>query len=98
MLLEGVKVGIGITGSFCTFDTIVEEIEKLVKEGAEVFPIMSYNAYEFDTRFGLAKDWRDKIEELTGKEIISTIQGAEHIGPNNFLDIMVVAPCTGNTL
>ena len=98
MLLEGVKVGIAITGSFCTFDTILIEIEKLVAEGADVYPIMSYNASNFDTRFGLAKDWIDRISETTGKEIISTIQDAERIGPGNFLDIIVVAPCTGNTL
>lgn len=98
MLLNGVKVGIAITGSFCTFDTILIEIEKLVAEGADVYPIMSYNASNFDTRFGLAKDWIDRISETTGKEIISTIQDAERIGPGNFLDIIVVAPCTGNTL
>ena len=59
---------------------------------------MSYNANDFDTRFGLAKEWKDKITKATGKEIISTIQDAEGIGPGNFLDIIVVAPCTGNTL
>lgn len=98
MLLNGVRVGVGITGSFCTFETIVEEIQRLVDEGADVYPIMSYNSYKFDTRFGLAKDWQDIIQKITGKEIISTIQDAEHIGPKNYLDIMVIAPCTGNTL
>lgn len=98
MLLDGVKVGIAITGSFCTFETILIEIERLVAEGAEVYPIMSYNASSFDTRFGLAEEWKDRIIEVTGKEIISTIQDAEGIGPGNYLDIIVVAPCTGNTL
>ena len=98
MLLKDVKVGIAITGSFCTFETILVEIERLVNEGADVYPIMSYNANDFDTRFGLAKEWKDKITKATGKEIISTIQDAEGIGPGNFLDIIVVAPCTGNTL
>lgn len=98
MLLEGIKVGIGITGSFCTFDIIVEEIKRLVEEGADVYPIMSFNSYNFDTRFGLAKDWREKIEHITNKTIISTIQEAEPIGPKGLFDIMVVAPCTGNTL
>ncbi len=97
-MLEGVKVGIAITGSFCTFETILIEIERLVAEGAEVYPIMSYNASSFDTRFGLAEEWKDRIIEVTGKEIISTIQDAEGIGPGNYLDIIVVAPCTGNTL
>lgn len=98
MLLEGIKVGIGITGSFCTFDIIVEEIKRLVEEGADVYPIMSFNSYNFDTRFGLAEVWREKIEHITNKTIISTVQEAEPIGPKGLFDIMVVAPCTGNTL
>lgn len=98
MLLKGVKVGIAITGSFCTFETILVEIKRLVDEGADVYPIMSFNASNFDTRFGKANEWKDKIREATGKEIISTIQDAESIGPKAYLDILVVAPCTGNTL
>lgn len=98
MLLKGVKVGIAITGSFCTFETILVEIKRLVDEGADVHPIMSFNASNFDTRFGTANEWKDRIREATGKEIISTIQGAESIGPKAYLDILVVAPCTGNTL
>lgn len=98
MLLEGIKVGIAITGSFCTFDTVMAEIKRLVEEGAEVYPIMSYNASSLDTKFGLAKDWIEKIETATGNKIISTIQDAEPIGPTGFLDVLVIAPCTGNTL
>ncbi|NLY85269.1 MAG: dipicolinate synthase subunit B [Tissierellia bacterium] len=98
MLLEGVKVGIGITGSFCTFDTVLNEIKRLVDEGADVYPIMSYNASSLDTKSGLAEDWIEKIEEVTGNRIISTIQDAEPIGPTSYLDILVIAPCTGNTL
>lgn len=98
MLLNGVKVGIGITGSFCTFDIIVDEINRLIEEGADVYPIMSFNSFDLDTRFGLAKEWQEKIENITGKKIISTLQEAEPIGPKGFLDIMVIAPCTGNTL
>lgn len=98
MLLEGIKVGIAITGSFCTFDTVMAEIKRLVEEGAEVYPIMSYNASSLDTKFGLAKDWIEKIETATGNRIISTIQDAEPIGPTGFLDVLVIAPCTGNTL
>lgn len=98
MLLEGIKVGIAITGSFCTFDTVMAEIKRLVEEGAEVYPIMSYNASSLDTKFGLAKDWIEKIETAIGNKIISTIQDAEPIGPTGFLDVLVIAPCTGNTL
>lgn len=98
MLLNGIKVGVAITGSFCTFDIILVEIQRLVDEGADVYPIMSYNAYNFDTRFGLAEEWKERIRKATGKEIISTIQDAESIGPKAYLDVIVVAPCTGNTL
>ncbi|HAE91126.1 dipicolinate synthase subunit B [Tissierella praeacuta] len=98
MLLNGIKVGIAITGSFCTFETILVEIERLVNEGADVYPIMSYNANDFDTRFGLAEEWKEKIIKATGKEIIATIQDAEPIGPKGYLDILVIAPCTGNTI
>lgn len=98
MLLDGVKVGIAITGSFCTFETILVEIKRLVNEGADVYPIISFNVDNFDTRFGTTKEWKSKIKEATGKDIISTIQGAESIGPKAYLDIIVVAPCTGNTL
>ena len=79
-------------------DIILIEIKRLVDEGADVYPIISFNVDNFDTRFGTAKEWKDKIKEATGKEIISTIQGAESIGPKAYLDIVVVAPCTGNTL
>lgn len=98
MLLDGIKVGIGITGSFCTIETILKEIENLVNEGAEVYPIFSFNVNNLDTRFGKAEDWKEKIETITGKKVISTIQDAEPIGPKAFLDIYVIAPCTGNTL
>ncbi|MCK9444519.1 MAG: dipicolinate synthase subunit B [Tissierellaceae bacterium] len=98
MTLNNLKIGIGITGSFCTFDTIIEEIKKLVEEGADVYPIMSINAANMDTRFGSAEEWINEIKKITGKEIISTIQEAEPIGPKSYLDILVLAPCTGNTL
>ena len=66
--------------------------------GSEVIPIMSFNSYNSDTKFGKAKDFINDIEEITGKEIIHTIQGAEPIGPKHLTDIMVVAPCSGNTI
>ena len=98
MLLKGVKVGFALTGSFCTFDKTVPELEKLVAEGADVTPIISEATDKFDTRFGRADEWKTKIEGITGKKLIKTIVDAEPIGPKSLLDIMVVAPCTGNTL
>lgn len=90
-------VGYGITGSFCTFSKARKAVEQLVELGANVIPIFSFHAQEFDTRFGSAKEFSDGLCELTGNEGIRTIPQAEPIGPNNFLDVMVIAPCTGNT-
>ncbi|MCR4434328.1 MAG: dipicolinate synthase subunit B [Clostridiales bacterium] len=98
MLLEGIRIGFALTGSFCTFDKIIPEIKKIVDEGADVFPIMSESVKNLDTRFGTAEEWKAKIKSITGKEIISSIVEAEPIGPKSLLDIVVVAPCTGNTL
>ena len=91
------NIGLGITGSFCTFARARKEIQRLKDMGANVIPIFSFNAQNCDTRFGSAKDFVEGICEITGNEGICTICAAEPIGPNNFLDIMVIAPCTGNT-
>lgn len=98
MLLEGVKIGFALTGSFCTLDRIVPEIEKLVSNGAKVTPIFSDSVDKWDTRFGNAKDLRMKIEGITGEKVLNSIVAVEPIGPKSLLDIIVVAPCTGNTL
>lgn len=63
-----------------------------------VIPIMSFNAYNIDTRFGEAKDFRREIEEMTGNKIINTFVDAEPIGPKGLVDVMIIAPCTGNTI
>jgi len=96
--LKDKKVGFILTGSFCTFSKTIPEIERILKEGAEVIPIMSQNAYRMDSKFGKAKDFIDEIEKITKKRIISTIQDAEPIGPKKMTDIMIIAPCTGNTI
>jgi len=98
MKLKDKNVGFVLTGSFCTFGITISQIEKLVKEGANVIPIMSNHSYELDTKFGEAKKHIQKIEEITGNKIIHTIQDAEPIGPKNLTDIMIVAPCSGNTI
>ena len=98
MIFNGLKIGVALTGSFCTFKIVIPEIEKLIKQGAEVLPIMSYNAYNLDTKFGKAKDFISQIEDITGKNIIHTIQDAEPIGPKHLIDILVIVPCSGNTI
>lgn len=92
------KIGFVLTGSFCTFSKIIPKIKELVKRGSEVIPIMSFNSYNLDTKFGKAKDFIDEIQEITGKKIIHTIPDAEPIGPKRLTDIMVVCPCSGNTM
>ena len=92
------KIGYVLTGSFCTFSKTIPKMKELIDKGADIIPIMSYNAYNLDTKFGKAKDFINEIEEITGKKIIHTIQEAEPIGPKHLTDIMVVAPCSGNTM
>ena len=92
------KIGFVLTGSFCTFSKTIPKIKELVELGSEVIPIMSYNAYNLDTKFGKAEDFINEIEEITGKKIIHTIQDTEPIGPKHLTDIMVVSPCSGNTM
>lgn len=95
MKLENKKIGFAFTGSFCTFKAVIEELKKIKKEKADILPIMSYNSYNLDTKFGAAEEYIDKIKEITEKEeIIHTIQGAEPIGPKKLTDIMVIAPCS----
>ncbi len=91
------NIGFGITGSFCTFAKARKEVTRLKEMGANVIPIFSFHAQSCDTRFGSAKEFVDGICDITGNEGIKTISQAEPIGPNNFLDIMVIAPCTGNS-
>lgn len=96
--MEKETVGFALCGSFCTFKKVIPQMKKLVDEGYKVIPIMSHTAYNTDTRFGKAKDFNDEIEEICKEEIIHTITGAEPIGPKELLDVLVIAPCTGNTL
>ena len=92
------KIGFAITGSFCTFDRIKSVIKTLTEQGAQVIPIFSNSTQTLDNRFGEAEVFMKQIEEITGHEGIKTIQQAEPIGPKSNLDVIVIAPCTGNTM
>ncbi|OON94902.1 MAG: dipicolinate synthase subunit B [Candidatus Epulonipiscium fishelsonii] len=96
--LNELKLGIALCGSFCTFKKTITMIENLLNLGVEVYPIMSFNAYEITTRFGKSEDFIKQIEDLTGREIIHTIVDAEPLGPKQIVDTILIAPCTGNTL
>ena len=98
MNLEGKNVGFAFTGSFCTFSRTILELKKLVALKVNVTPIMSFNSYYLDTKFGKARDFREQIKKITGKDIIHTIPDAEPIGPKKMFDILIIAPCSGNTI
>ncbi|MDE6149020.1 MAG: dipicolinate synthase subunit B [Ruminococcus sp.] len=98
MSLSGLKIGFGMCGSFCTFEKAFQAAETLSKTGADIIPIMSFNASNISTRFGTAEENRNKIINICGHDIIDSIEAAEPIGPKKLLDILVIAPCTANTL
>lgn len=98
MNLKGLRIGFCICGSFCTFDNIIPGLRKLVEKGAEVTAIFSEPTYNWDTRFYSAKEFRSIVEGITGRKVIRSIVEAEPIGPGKTMDIVVVAPCTGNTM
>ena len=97
--MENLNVGFAMCGSFCTFSSVIEQMQALLKnENVNIIPIMSSTAYSTDTRFGKSSYFKEKIEKMTNNSIVHTIAGAEPIGPKKLLDILIIAPCTGNTL
>jgi dipicolinate synthase subunit B len=93
----GKTVGFALTGSHCTFAETMPQIQRFVNAGAKVVPIASNTLMTTDTRFGKSEDWQKQLKDITGNDIISTIVDAEPLGPSKLLDVMVIAPCTGNT-
>ena len=90
------KIGFAITSSYCTIERIIREIIGLVEMGYDVVPIASPGVISCDTRFGKGKDFKEILERITGREVVSTIVDAEKFGPSEKLDLLVVAPATGN--
>ncbi len=95
--LKGKTIGFGLTGSHCTFEETMPQIKRLVDAGARVIPIVTHTILTTDTRFGTSESWQKQLVEITGEQIISTIPEAEPLGPSKLLDVMVIAPCTGNS-
>jgi dipicolinate synthase subunit B len=95
---HGKNIGLAFTGSFCTYEKIFSAARDLVEKGANLYTIFSDNAASIDTRFGNSQEFINRAKDITGKFPIITIPGAEPIGPKAMLDILVIAPCTGNTL
>ncbi|WP_455526188.1 dipicolinate synthase subunit B [Huintestinicola sp.] len=96
--LEGIKIGVAMCGSFCTFSKAFEQMIKLKAAGAELTPIMSYHAATLDTRFGTAEENIMTAENICGRGVINTIPLAEPVGPKKMFDLLIVCPCTGNTM
>ncbi len=98
MQFDGLRIGFALTGSHCTLKEITTVMQRLVDEGAEVTPIVSYAVETMDTRFGKSDEWKNRFLEITKKASIHTIPEAEPVGPQKMFDCLVIAPCTGNTL
>ena len=92
------RLGFAFCGSFCTLSKAVAKLRSAVEAGYDVYPIMSFNAYATDTRFGKADDFVWEIEDLCGRKVIKSIVGAEPLGPKKMVDVLLIAPCTGNTM
>ena len=97
-VLAGKRIGLALTGSFCTFEVAFDILQSLISAGADVLPIISYAVDTMDTKFGNSKDIKKRLAQLTGKPIINSIKDAEPIGPGKLLDALVVLPATGNTI
>lgn len=91
-------IGFALTGSYCTFAKVIPQIEAMLSQGYRVIPIVSEHTAECDTRFGTAQKWKDELQRLTGETLLESLPQVEPIGPKRLLDLLVVAPCTGNTI
>lgn len=98
MEFSNIKIGFALTGSFCTINNMFPVITDLITNGADIIPILSQSVYSIDTKFGNSKDLVSKLEYLTNKKVIRTLTDVEPIGPTSMVDIIIVAPCTGNTI
>ncbi|PLR69958.1 MULTISPECIES: dipicolinate synthase subunit B [Bacillaceae] len=98
MKVKGKRIGFGLTGSHCTYDAVYPQIKRLIDEGADVMPVVTFTVQSTNTRFGEGEEWIKKIEDLTGHKVIDSIVKAEPLGPKIPLDCMVVAPMTGNSM
>lgn len=98
MDVKGRNIGFALTGSFCTLEKVIPEMERLAQRGARLTPILSNTANTIDTRFGKVEYWKKTIEEIAHTAPLTTIVEVEPIGPEHWLDLLIIAPCTGNTL
>lgn len=97
-MIRNPRIGFALCGSFCTFERVIGVLEGMTVAGMDVYPIMSEVSAATDTRFGRAEDFEERLVRACGRPVIKTIHDAEPIGPKKLLDVLVIAPCTGNTL
>lgn len=97
-MTQALKLGICMSGSFCTFERVYTQLGQMIADGVDVTPILSFQASTVDTRFGTAAEWRERLEALTGHRPLTTMTEVEPIGPKGYFDVLAVAPCTGTTL
>jgi dipicolinate synthase subunit B len=98
MKLKDMRIGIAVTGSFCTYEKAFEQIAYLTSEGAMIQTIFSDASQKINCRFGKGSDFLQKAADITGRQPMTTIEAAEIIGPTGCLDLLVILPCTGNTM
>ena len=96
--MEQLKVGFAFCGSFCTLSRGLDALEEVAARYTSILPIVSERVAATDTRFGNAHDFMREMERICGRRVIATVEQAEPIGPKGLLDILVICPCTGNTL
>lgn len=96
--MKKLSIGFALTGSFCTFERALAQMEELVRRGYDVLPVLSFHAGGLDTRFMAAHEVRERVQHITGHEPIDSLTAAEPIGPKRMCDVYVMAPITGNSL
>jgi dipicolinate synthase subunit B len=97
-MLKGKHIGFGLTGSHCTFDAVYPQIENLVELGAKVTPFLTYTVETTDTKFGDSEDWMKRLQTITSEPFVNSMVKAEPFGPKTPLDLMIIAPMTGNSI
>lgn len=98
MELKGKRIGFGVTGSFCTIGAVLDPMRQLAQLGADLFPIFSPVVSNLNTRFFQAEDLWQTVTQICGRQPWNSLVQVEPIGPKHLLDMMVIAPCTGNTM
>ena len=96
--MQNIRVGFALTGSFCTLEKTLSAMEETARRYPNILPILSEATAGTDTRFGRAGEWRERVADICGPGYIGSVREAEPIGRRQLLDVLVIAPCTGNTL